>query len=268
MKTLALLLAFVFAFSTVSAQDCTSLSTETGIRVSLWDALAWHNGIDPTSWTVSEFRAEAVAYATFHGLSYDRSATGNLAILHHLNCRDTATTSVSSNVLTVQSVDLSRWAIIETTTDVTGTVVSVDTLRSVPAIQMPVIVDSTISIETVSIETPALCPSVDQSACLICDLGMAASTVQAQWAAYMDLGKTLKQGGISPAVRRHLVDCRIALGRQCRPYHPTVGDYAVANERPSRVKTSNGLAKARAKDFWRSVGMFFRSFGACKRAAH
>lgn len=78
-----------FSINIASSTDvtvCGSLAQETGENVSLWDALATHNGVDPTSWTVKEFRAEARKIAAYYGLTYDKSAKGNLAILHHINC--------------------------------------------------------------------------------------------------------------------------------------------------------------------------------------
>lgn len=91
---------------------CGSLAQETGENVSLWDALAMVNGVDPTSWTVEEFRAEARKIAAYYGLTYDKSAKGNLAILHHINCINAKTGERVAN--TTSSTDTKRY--IDTTT--------------------------------------------------------------------------------------------------------------------------------------------------------
>lgn len=83
------ILLMVASFSMGQSLPCASLAQETNENVSLWDALAAHNGVDPTSWTVNEFRAEARSFATYHGMVYDQSAKGNLAILHKINCLKT-----------------------------------------------------------------------------------------------------------------------------------------------------------------------------------
>lgn len=80
--------------SVAASNDCTSLADETGEQVSLWDALAAHHNVDPTSWDVKTFRKYAAVYATSVGLVYDKSANGNIAIVHSLLC---AKTNVTKN---------------------------------------------------------------------------------------------------------------------------------------------------------------------------
>lgn len=257
----------ILPFLGLCAQPCSSLATETGETTSLWDALAWHNGVDPASWTISEFRAEAQAFAQFHGLVYDKSAKGNLAILHHINCLDTAVHTSGDTTFVASSDD--QWA-----SWVIDTVVQMYASSNIviETAQLATVATQPLTLEETRIET--LTHVAIDPICTECDL---TGSIAEIWGRYMSLCPAriadslgIKWSSLDRYTKAQLTQCRHALGSICRPHHalkPIETDGPAQPVVKVHVRKQPGLAKAKAKRFWRSVGLWFRSFGACKRAS-
>lgn len=82
MKYLIIILLFV-----TNLMNAQSLAQLTGENNSLWNALAVKEGVNPSTWTTTQFRVKATEYATSLGLVYYNDKTNgnnNLEILHYV----------------------------------------------------------------------------------------------------------------------------------------------------------------------------------------
>jgi len=267
---LLLVIAASIAYITKSQADCGH---------SLWNLLAQRENVVAAEWTTPAFRLVASREAKRLGMVYDQSSKGNLALIQALCTIETPTVGVGeveTGAATAEAI-ASKGSIVPTFGPIhtfvedwasysvffhvhlgPDTVVSTDTLwhfvtdtiETLEPGQLEVsLLTNLVTLETVA--TPA------QAGCDLCDRGIETNSLREQWGVYMALGKALKEGGLDKATSRRLAQCRIEIGRRCRPYHITVHPSAGGQ---------TGLSQARSSNFFKAIGKAFSSIGACRRA--
>jgi negative regulator of sigma E activity len=89
-----------------------------------------------------------------------------------------------------------------------------------------------------------------------------------KWVRYMELRKEIRKEA-DPFRKDILVACRLAIGREVRTQHRYDGRLAKEDAPKAKLMSNRGgqkgLAKAKARRFWRSVGKWFKSIGSCRR---
>ena len=173
--------------------------------MSLWDALCIYSEVEPTEVTVKEFRALATAYAEACGLVYDKSAKGNLAILHHLYCQpsvhpmlesSTDTTTVTTLAITAPDTTTNANVATETgnicnakptvtVTDANGTVMTVPFAISADSSYSETTTVAKVVAEDTTASPISSLASIDVTACAICDFS---GSIEDLWDRYMILG--------------------------------------------------------------------------------
>jgi len=240
---------------------------------SLWNLLASRSGVEATAWTTAEFRAEATVVAKRLGMVYDQSSKGNLALIEALCTEKTlmseeglkgapigeAIASEGSILPIHQFVeDWVNFSVVFNVHMGPDTIVSTDTIWHWEPIVVDSILVSPFEGNEPCIETIETIPTDAAVACTLCDRGIETNSLREQWGVYMKLGEMLRSPkALDRATRRHLADCRIEIGRRCRPYHISVHPSAGGQQ---------GLSQARSSRFFKAIGKAFSSIGACKRS--
>lgn len=88
MKAIITIILSLFVTFIINAQDCTSLSKTYGEEISLFNAIALEQGVEPVRFTVKQFRKRANELASELGLVYDKTGKNNIAILHYVQCKN------------------------------------------------------------------------------------------------------------------------------------------------------------------------------------
>jgi hypothetical protein len=237
----------------------------------LWNLLASRKGVEPTTWSLKEYRKEATDVAKSLGMVYDRTAVGNEAIVAKLCTELThsmeeeglkgAANAEAIACIPVIHQFVEDWVNFSVVFNVDlgpDTIVSTDTIWHWEPIVIDSILISPFEDNKPCIETIETVPSMAAMACTVCDRGIEATTHRQEWSAYMELGELLRTTkGLDRATKRRLAECRIEIGRRCRPYHISVHPSAGGQA---------GLSKARTSDFFQAIGDAFKKIGACKRS--